>query len=504
MMAKRNAPPRAAALVESLRGLGYSPATAFADIIDNSIAAGANTVELVFEWDGADSWIKIVDDGKGMTADELDSAMRLGDRNPLETRSSDDLGRFGLGLKTASFSQARRLTVASRTHGQGVECLRWDLDVLAASNGDEWFLLEGPEAGSEVLLVDLVERANGTIVLLEKLDRIVTSGFSATDFLDLIDGVEQHLSMTFHRYLGGTDPRLRILINGAPITPWDPFMTGHPSKPWVKPQVRLPWTSPVFVECHVLPHKDKLSSREQELAAGPQGWSGGQGFYVYRNERLIVSGNWLGLGTARQWTKDEAYRLARIRLDITNEADAAWKLDIRKSTARPPVELRRMLTRLAEETRDRARQVFAHRGGIVTASRKGDPIEPLWEASKTSKGTRYRISRGHDAVRALLDRAPDLLPEFEALLRLVEETVPVQRIWLDTTEDRETPLTGFVGEPSAEIMSVLRTMYRSLLRKAGMSPQAARRRLSSMEPFDKYSDLVAALPDDVDIDGEVE
>lgn len=499
-MAGRSAPPRAAALVESLRGLGYSASTAIADIVDNSIAAGADTVEIRFHWAGAASWISILDNGGGMSAAGLDSAMRLGDRNPLDERKPGDLGRFGLGLKTASFSQARSLTVASRSAGAAISCLRWDLDALAASTDDGWYLLEGPREGSEDLLAPLDSRPSGTLVLLEKLDRLVTPGFESDDFLEVIERLDQHLAMTFHRYLGGTRPRLGLVLNGRPVSPWDPFMTDHPSKPWSRPEVGLAGAR-VRVQCHVLPHKDKLSPQEQGRAAGPEGWNAGQGFYVYRNERLIVAGSWLGLGAGRHWTKDEAHRLARIRLDITNEADADWKLDIRKSTARPPVWLRKPLTRLAEETRTRARQVFAHRGASSVGSRAG-PITMAWQAVRSSGATRYRISRDHEAVRSLLDAAPDLADHVELVLRVIEETVPVQRIWLDTAEDRDTPLTNFAGEPDEAVVGVLRSMYRVLVTKNGLSGAEARARLSRTEPFDRHPTLVASLGDVPPPDGD--
>jgi hypothetical protein len=240
-----------------------------------------------------------------------------------------------------------------------------------------------------------------------------------------------------------------------------------------------------------------LTPREYELAAGPQGWTAAQGFYVYRSERLIVAGSWLGLGGARQWIKDEAHRLARIRLDITNNSDAAWKLDIRKSTARPPVELRPVLTRLGSDARSRARQVFAHRGRMSPRVPAQEPIALAWEANRSGRGTRYRISREHEAVRSVFDLAPHLASQIEVMLRLLEETVPVQRIWLDTAEDRETPLTGFAGEPASEVEKVLTGMYRSLVRRRGLSPDQARTRLARTEPFDNYPKLVAALPDNI-------
>ena len=148
MTTMRHAPPNAAIMIEALRGLGYNTATALADIIDNSISAGARKVDLTFHWRESDCYIVVRDNGCGMSAAELDVAMRLGVKNPLTKRSGHDLGRFGLGLKTASFSQCRRLTVFSKKEGI-TTILRWDLDILAASTDDGWYLLEGADPGSQ-------------------------------------------------------------------------------------------------------------------------------------------------------------------------------------------------------------------------------------------------------------------------------------------------------------------------------------------------------------------
>lgn len=487
----RHAPPKAAAMIEALRGLGYSTATALADIVDNSIAANAANVAIQFVWDGNRSRVSIQDDGCGMSAAVIDRAMRLGDRNPLEERAPGDLGRFGLGLKTASFSQCRRLTVAS-TGEDGFHCLRWDLDVLAASDGDGWYLLEGPAPGSESWLDPARTAGRGTLVLWESLDRIVTDGFTEQDFLDLIDRVEQHLSMVFHRYLEGSSPALRVTINGKRLQPWDPFLVGHPAKAWQSPKCYPPRANGVEAECHVLPHRDRLTPREYEAAQGLDGWTAQQGFYVYRNRRLLVAGSWLGLGQGRSWTKDEAHRLARIRLDIPNFADADWKIDIRKSTARPPVALRQWLVQLAEDTRSRARRAFMHRG-LVPRMPDNKPVEQAWRTEHFAGGMRYRIDLDHPAVRSVLDEAGSLLPQVKAMLRVIEETIPVQRIWLDTAENRESPRTGFGGSPPEEVADVLRVLFRTMVERKGMSAELARERLLHTEPFCNYPQLIADL-----------
>jgi hypothetical protein len=482
-------------MLEALRGLGYSTGAALADIVDNSISAKASRVDIAFAWLGNRSSVSVLDDGRGMDDDELQSSMTLGDKSPLDARDASDLGRFGMGLKTASFSQCRRLTVGTARDGAH-SCLRWDLDELAKDPNGGWLLFEGPAAGSDYHFDALADREHGTLVLWEAMDRIVTQSYTQADYLDLIDRVEAHLAMVFHRLLDGDKPRLRLTINGKLVEPWDPFMMGHPAKTWNSPVEKFRAESGlVSVECHVLPHKDKLSPEDFARGAGENGWNAQQGLYVYRNERLLVAGGWLGLGQGRAWNREEAFRLARIRLDIPNTADADWKIDIRKSTARVPVSIRPWLTRLAEDTRDRARKVFAFRGAPM-APRGGAPIEMAWRTDHGKAGARYRVDEKHPAVAAVLDACPGQTELIRAMLRVVEETVPVQRIWLDTAENKATPRTGFSGEPDESVAKVLGALYKDMVGRKGMSPELARKALLSTEPFQNYPALVERLGDE--------
>lgn len=492
--ASRRAPPRADAMLESLRGLGYTAATALADIVDNSITAGASNVEIWLTWSGAASRVSILDDGRGMNDSELERAMRLGDKSPLDPRTTDDLGRFGMGLKTSSFSQCRRLTVASRKDG-GLSCLRWDLTRLA-EKPLEWLMYEGAHPGSEDFLAPLDKRPAGTLVLWEDLDRMVTEGYTPEDFGDLIDGIEGHLAMVFHRLIDGPRPKFRLVLNGRPVRAWDPFMTDHPAKTWSSHLDKFRTISgPIEIEGHVLPNKDRLTAEEFEVGAGPNGWIAQQGFYIYRNQRLLVAGGWLGLGQGRAWSREESHRLARIRLDIPNTADADWKIDIRKSTARPPVPIRAWLTRHAEDTRERARKVFAFRGAPTTGRGRA-PVEQAWRVEHTSKGAKYRIDEKHPAVAAALEVSAARAELIRAMLRVIEETVPVQRIWLDTAENRDTPRTGFAGEPPEAVVQVLKTLFADMVVRRRMSATDARKSLLSTEPFQNYPALVAALDRD--------
>ena len=481
-------------MVEALRGLGYSTASALADIIDNSIAANASTVALDFIWNGAASRIEIRDNGWGMNDAELDKAMRLGELNPLDHREAHDLGRFGMGLKTASFSQCRSLTVASWQ--AGVEtCLRWDLDVLSSRTGGDWFLLEGSDPDSESYITPM-EGSSGTLVLWEKLDRIVVDGYSEQDFLDLVDQVEVHLAMVFHRYISGDATRIKLLLNGKKIEAWDPFASGHPGKAWTSPEIPFPPSmGSIKAICHVLPHRDKLTEQEFFSLAGPDGWISQQGFYVYRNKRLLLSGGWLGIGKGKAWTKEEAHQLARICIDIPNTADADWEIDIRKSSARAPVTMKKWLLRLAEDTQNRARKAFAARSRTVV-KRVGKKEEaPIWNTEFLGNTSRYRINRIHPLVQEILQNSLGSESMLYTLFDLLEKNLPVQRLWAA----QESPVV--VGstsqeepeeQPSEQIKSTLLLMYRNLVEQKGYSHDAAQRLLTSMEPFRKYPAFITS------------
>ena len=494
------APPPADTLIEALRGVGYSVSTAIADLIDNCISAGSRNVWLVFWWEGRDSFISILDDGHGMNEAELSQAMRPGSANPLEPRSEEDLGRFGLGLKTASFSQCRRLSVASRRAGSPTTVRCWDLDHVARTR--EWQLLKREAEGSTARLRPLQERQHGTLVLWEMLDRIVSDDAAPEDnraqdaFLTLVEGAIRHLEMVFHRFLQAPLPDLRIFANGHDerhrLSAWDPFLSHHPATERTPEEALGGRATRVTVQGFVLPHKDRLSPDEQEQGAGPSGWVAQQGFYVYRNRRLLVPGDWLGIGRGRAWTKEEPYRLARLRLDIPNSADDAWQIDIKKSRARPPAIFRPRLTDLADQVRQKARRVFAHRGSY--GSRPPTPnLSRAWRAIERKGGAAYSIDRSHPIIRQVLQEAGSLRDSLEAMLRVIEETVPVQRIWLDTVEKEGIEEGSFSGADLEEVAAIADRLFGYMISRIGLSPAAARQQLLRTEPFQNFPEVISAL-----------
>lgn len=482
--------PDASSMIESMRAYGYSLPAAIADLIDNSISAGARNVWIDSSWAGPSTWISITDDGKGMSDEELRDAMRLGSTSPLEERQHRDLGRFGLGMKTASLSQCRRLTVLSKTVGHPLAVRRWDLDHLTRPGVRGWQLLKTLHSDSIADLQRLLSQRSGTTVLWEDLDRLVHPLVSDPErargfFLQSIDGIEQHLSMVFHRYLARSQSRIRILVNGRDVAAWDPFLEGHPattSTPVERIALRGHET-PIEVKGYVLPHKDQLSDDAHRAAAGIAGWNAQQGFYLYRNERLIVAGGWLGLGGNRGWTHEEHYKLARIRVDIPNSMDYLWQLDVKKSHANPPAVVRERLTGLAQTVRQNAREVFAHRGTYGRRAKVAD-IQRPWRVGARSGRTVYRIDRDHPLIHTLNSELPQQDRDaFEAVLRILEETVPIQQIWLDMAERPQSASSPFVGIDARERRRIVETAYSCLRRNRVLTHEEAVTALVGREEF---------------------
>jgi hypothetical protein len=429
--------PSASALVDSLRGLGYTPETALADLVDNSISADAAQIELDLQWNAGNPTAAVLDDGRGMNQETLIAALRLGGTGPSAERVVSDLGRFGLGLKTASLSQARRVTVVTRNAGV-TSALSLDVDVVASSG----WIAEVPDP-----LPDhpFVQRAlaidQGTVILIDRMDALggLTSLDKESFYLRLQD-VRAHLGMVFHRFLGGDARRVALALNDREIKPWDPFVRDHPATTELRAErIRHGHTS-FAVKPYVLPHRDRFRNEaEYEAAGGPGGWAARQGFYVYRGKRLLVAGSWLGLGGSRAWTRDEASRLARIEVDLPTSLDQDWRIDVRKSQARPPGSLRERLTAIAAKCRDQAREVFAWRGLGPRAQGRAADTTPVWLAEAGAGGTRYRINRQHPAVEAALERSKPHQKLLNALFSIIEQSVPVQRIWLDVSESEGAP-----------------------------------------------------------------
>ena len=415
--------PNAASLVESLRDIGYTMSTAIADIVDNSITAGASRIDLRAVTSPESASLAILDNGAGMTPDELLDAMRPGSRTPTERRAPHDLGRFGLGLKTASFSQCRRLTVVTRKGGETATAI-WDLDLIVERNG--WVIERRASAG-DIPHGDLLG-GTGTLVVWEKLDRVGLEEGSAT-FLRLLDEASRHLEIVFHRFMRteNATPAVAMSVNGRPLTAADPFAENHPATQRLPEDRRGSGDAAVVIQPFILPHRNKVSSEaEWRRMGGAGGHLAAQGFYLYRARRLIRHATWFGL--ARQ---HELTQLARVRIDIGNGSDKAWKIDVLKASAAPPPAIRAHLRDILENLGSKSKRVYRKRGAKLTDE---NPL-PLWERIKTDTSISYAVNPDHPCVAQVLDGLDDERSrKVQGLLRLVSAGLPLEALQHDMAE----------------------------------------------------------------------
>lgn len=470
--------PEASSMIETFRAIGYNIETAVADIIDNSISANAKNIWINFEWKGADTWLTIKDDGCGMNSDDLIQAMKPGSKNPLSDRGTKDLGRFGLGLKTASFSQARRLTVLSKKQDYASVYWTWDLDYVNQTG--KWDLIKYlPENIVETALENFT---SGTIVIWNEIDRVVkhlkqNDNTALDKFLNIMQLVKKHLAMVFHRFIEGK--KIKIFFQDREINPWNPFLpTEQATQSFSEEQLH---NGKVIIKGFVLPHKSKITEETYKYAEGTKGWNEHQGFYIYRNERLLLAGDWLGL-----FRKEEHYKLIRIQIDLPNSLDADWQIDIKKSVARPPLIYRDQIRNYATKVRAQGVEVYRHRGKTIKQT-PGQKFVPLWIDHKRGDKWFYKINREHpllDIVKSQVKTDPE--KSIETLIRFIEENIPSKSIYIKEAEEPEAQGKPFEGVDHEPIRKTMQTMFESLIKK-GKSEQEAKSIIANIDPFNQFT-----------------
>lgn len=480
-------PPRPAAMINTFRAFGYNLQTAIADIVDNSISADAQQVWIEYHWNGADSWVSITDDGKGMDLPELIEAMTPGSKDPNEERPENDLGRFGLGLKTASFSQCKALTVLTKKKEHALIKRSWDLDFVNETG--KWRLLD--YLSDEHFAEKLNQQEQGTTVLWEKLDRLAGNAHPENDiarkvFLEEFEHVDRHLGLVFHRYL--EKKKLVLWMNGRKVEPWDPFMKESEGGQIVARESLENDT--IQIRCYVLPHSSKLSA-EQRKKARTEDWYHLQGFYIYRNNRLLLFGDWLGL-----FPDNEHCKNARILIDIPNSLDHDWKIDIKKATATPPVSVRKDLVRLGKLTRKEAGQLHRFRGNQLRleGAQNGLSFQPVWKARKERDDSRhYYINTEHPLIARSLEKETISKAELKTLLKIIGETTPVEAIIQYHSEEPEShELREQQKEPETVTIELARQLFQAL-KATGVADDIAVRQILNIEPFNHYPQLIEYL-----------
>lgn len=485
--------PKAATLMGSLRSMGYSFESAIADVIDNSISAHASKVQVLFPTSPlADLAVGIMDNGEGMSNEELLEAMRYGSMASEEQRADDDLGRFGMGLKSASLSQCRRLTVISF---DGIEYhgYRWDYSFIIEKQ--DWIIQELSK--EEIELVPFADafilQKAGTLVVWDDFDVLSKSsgGQIYETLIELRNTVEQSLALIFHRYLSATDDtKLEIQINNLSVSPLDPFLERHPKTTSKKERtIAIPDSEGVerliHIKPYVLPFATDLKEKDKKLIGGIENLRAKQGFYIYRNKRLIIWGTWFGMNKRAELTKN-----ARIRVDIPNSLDDIWAIDIKKQNASIPKKILNQMKKTVMDALEISVNQQTYRG---RTNKINDNIDYIWERKEGRNDTFfYQINRESKLYQYIREKMSDEdITYLDMLITEIEKNIPIQQMYID--KSNEAISVEEADSRLDDLFQMAVAMVNNLQSLRDDSIESIIEDLMKSEPFCHYSKLKELL-----------
>lgn len=480
--------PYAPILVESTRSIGYSFESALADIIDNSIGKGAKEIHIRFN-STTPQYVAIIDDACGMNNNELISAMRYGSRSSKEVRDSNDLGRFGLGLKMASLSQCRRVTVITK-QSESLCAAQWDLDYIISKSNWALKCFDQSEIDLLPFVDELKAKPSGTIVLWESFDRMLNGATELQKpkvFDEKIEIARNHIALVFHRFTGDENPnqRIKIFFNNEKVEPIDPFLSNHPATQPLIEQTLSVEDSYIKVKPFVLPYGNKLSNKDKKTLGDLGDLRQNQGFYVYRNKRLIIWGTWF-----RLIKQHELNKLARVRVDIPNSLDFLWEIDIKKSTASLPDIIKRNLVGIVENTVGRSERVYKYRGRKVS----DDDLQHIWNPIDNRGTFQYLINRD----LPLYKKVEDCLSEegcryLDSLIKTIEDAFPYGDVYFRLAKSENAVQTSSLEFDEA--YKVAADMIQSIKEING-DISAFLNTIDKIDFFIKYPEVVQKIKED--------
>lgn len=474
--------------IESYRNIGYTIETAIADIIDNSIFAKAKNIHINMLWEDFKNdkpVVQIIDDGIGMSNEELIESMRLACKSPSDYRDPTDLGRFGLGLKSASFSQCKVLTVGSKREELTPCCKQWDVNYICDNNQ---FLLN--DCTIEESGLDFIPTPHGTIVQWTEMDNInipdeLQDEKKQAYWKNIKQKVLNHISMTFSSFVND----INFFFNGNKISLWDPFLTSNPMTSNITDECISLNNKNVRIRSYILPAK--LSDEELSVLTKDRCLNDLQGFYIYRNNRLIIAGSWLGL---KGLQKKEAYRLAHIRIDIDNTMDSLWHIDIKKEVAICPPELQGKLISYAKHASTSSSKAFSTRKKYIRAQKKVDDTKAfIWRYGTKNQRAFYEINRHNPVIESFSSNLnEDQKKEFGSILKFIEKCIPVMSIISTETTSNEKFIDNNTSEDISEdeIIEEFEKTVESFVGKLGDYNLAVEECIYT-EPFFNYYDVIA-------------
>ena len=483
MTHEKKLPPSASSLSASMRDLGYSLETAVADLLDNSISAEATVIQIFCDLTQDSPVLAVIDNGKGMNADQIVEAMRYGSSVPAEQRLPGDLGRFGLGLKTASLSQCRCLTVVSAQNNV-LHSAEWNLNLI--NEKDDWLISVLDD--EEIWKLPFVEKLgkNGTLILWRDMDRLLedVTGLKQHEVInEKLDALGKHLSLVFHRYLSGEirgRKKLIVFVNGHILEAFDPFCRSNSATQRLPKETILIDGTSVKMQPYILPHHSKLSATEYDYYQSRSDFISNQGAYIYRDGRLMAWGDWL-----RLIQKGENTKLARVQIDFPTKLDESWTIDIKKSRANPPLQVRNRLKQVIGIISDRSTTVHRGRGKKLF-----DEIKtPVWERYADQGQIRYTLNRRHPLLVALETNLEDgARNSLDILLEAIVASLPVEMIYSDCSTDLKDVKQSQVTED--EVIDKLEALKDVLFNGKEVDAESFREVINSTRFFESRMDMV--------------
>ncbi len=416
--------PPAKALINGIRSIGYSFSTSVADIIDNSLTAGGNEINIYSDPLDSTPYFEILDNGSGMNENELLNAMTFGSNRDNKIDSQLDLGRFGLGLKSASLSQCRELIVVSKLHNE-VNGMSYDLDLIESTNDWKLIVLDEEQIQELPNIQKLYEYDSGTIVIWRKFDKLEKTAKNFDDtFRSTISEAKKHVELVFHRFYDD----INIYFNNDRIERKDPFLEqSFPRTQRGRESIINMKNGIITVVPYVLPFYNTLSHEEKSLLGNPKSIYDEQGFYIYRNKRLILWGSWL-----RMTVRSELAKLARVRIDIPSSLDEEWELDVKKSTAKIPDKIKDQIRASLDDSISRSRRTNRYPG-----TKEQSVDNKVWNRIHIRDGeVKYEINKNNPILTilesSLNNEQKNLLKQF---IEELESYIPKYSIRTDSYDD---------------------------------------------------------------------
>lgn len=414
--------------IKTLMRIGYDFNSAVADILDNSITAESTEININVKFNETDALLFIKDNGQGMTKDQLLENMKVSCKDPDESRDIGDLGRFGSGMKTASFSHARKLTVISKNPKSKICAACWDVDEIETSNAWNLEVLSDKKIKDELNRIDTKLSDKGTILIWDNITM-----FRSNDHVEMHDQIssklfelKQYLSLHFHKFMKGKN-KIKFFVQGDQLKPQDPFLSSHDGSITLGEDNPLVDGKKVSIKLHILPHHDYLTSEELDSMGGVDEMYRKQGLYVYRSNRLIIAGGWMNLSRSFQLAK-----LARVEIDIPASLDKAWSTDVKKMTLQLPAKIRNKLKELIKQPIKKSKKEYEYRG-------KTEEVNAYWDVNENEKTNqiRYLIDNKNEQLKDIFLDIQDKTTQkkLKKFLNELAKSLPLNNIYEKMSND---------------------------------------------------------------------